>query len=171
MHCFVLVCIALLCIHCIAFFDNLECPGNVVTTKNAKTFSTIKNAVGKSLTTKNAKRNLLTIKSAKAIFGILRFRPGNQALEAQGTQSGGPGNPGELHPRATRGRGLPAQTQGGRIPGQPGVAASWTKPPITLGSSKNPFRQSLIEEKNDESPQMSKNHPGIGQRLLTIHIC
>ena len=36
--------IALLCIHCIAFFDNLECPGNFVTTKNAKTFSTIKNA-------------------------------------------------------------------------------------------------------------------------------
>ena len=38
--------IALLCIHCIAFFDNLECPGNFVTTKNAKTFSTIKNAEG-----------------------------------------------------------------------------------------------------------------------------
>ena len=38
--------IALLCIHCIAFFDNLECPGNFVTTKNAETFSTIKNAEG-----------------------------------------------------------------------------------------------------------------------------
>ena len=105
--------IALLCIHCIAFFDNLECPGNFVTTKNAKTFSTIKNAEGNSLTTKNAKRNFLTIKSAKAIFGILRFRPGNQALEAQGDR-------------------------GTSCPKEPGPASPRSKPPIALEHSENP---------------------------------
>ena len=109
-----------------AFFDNLECPGNFVTTKNAKTFSTIKNAKGKSLTTKNAKRNFLTIKSAKAILGILRFRPGNQALEARGTQ-------------------------GGRIPGEPGARTGRNSSPVVLEPSKNPFRQSLIGEKLEYS--------------------
>ena len=110
LHCSVLLCIALLCIHCIAFFDNLECPGNFVTTKNAKTFSTIKNAEGDFWETKNAKHKFLTIKSAKAIFGILRFRSGSQALEAQGTQSGGPRNPAGPVPWGTRGRDIPDRT-------------------------------------------------------------
>ena len=114
---FALICFALLRfnLHCFTLhplhriFDNLECPGNFVTTKNAKTFSTIKNAKGNFLTTKNAKRNFLTIKSAKAIFGIFRFRPRNQALEAQGTQSGGPMNPGGPVPQETRGAEVPDQ--------------------------------------------------------------
>ena len=72
--------------------------------------------------TKNAKRNFLTIKSAKAIFGILRFRPRNQALEAPGTQ-------------------------GGQFLEEPRPAPTRAEPPVTLEPSKNPFRQSLIGEK------------------------
>ena len=92
------------------FFDNLECPGNFVTTQNAKTFSTTKKAEGNFSTTKNAKRNFLTIEGAKAIFGISRFRPRNQALKARKTQSEGPRNPRELVPQGTQGRKIPERT-------------------------------------------------------------
>ena len=64
---FALLCFALLRfnLHCFALhplysiFDNLECPGNFVATKNAKPFSTIKNAEGNSLTTKKRQTQFL----------------------------------------------------------------------------------------------------------------
>ena len=118
------------------FFDKLGYPGNFVATKNVKTFSTIKNAVDNLCQTTNAKRNFLIIKSTKAIFGTLWFKPGKQALDAQGTQPGGTKNPKGPLPWGTLSRDSP------------------TEPPITLDPNKNPFRQSLIGEKQNAIHEM-----------------